>query len=183
VLATSKSLCEDLFVDSDKPNKKGFTMSIENAILELAGAIRELAASNQKAAVAGSLMTKEQRQAFYGESVRAVAPADPVADLKEAGKTNPELASAAEELEQAVQKVEADAKAEKAAPAPEEISAADTTLDYKIDVKPVLLKVFKAHGQPALKGLLDKFGVPNGDKLSADQLPAVLSEANALLAD
>lgn len=89
-------------------------------------------------------------------------------------------------LEQAIKDGAASAKAEKDA----ELEAAVTkveeeskALDYKTDVRPVLLALAKKAGQPELKDLLTKYGAATGDKLTADQFAGIVADANALIAN
>ena len=57
-----------------------------------------------------------------------------------------------------------------------------TELDYKTEVRPVLLALHKAKGKDALAALLKKYEVSNGDQLKALQFAPILADANAQLA-
>jgi hypothetical protein len=179
-------------------------MSMEQAILELAAALRDQAAAQREAnevnrataagyeravtayamanapvEVAGGVQhSVEVREQAEGLSVQQVAehfnvPADvlhaAVAE-KSAGPVKPDA-----DLEQAVQKVEAGAGKVEEAPGA-------APLDYNKDVKPVLLSLIKAKGKPVLVEMLGRYGVEKADALSADALPKVLAEVQALLA-
>lgn len=165
-------------------------MSMENAILELAAAMREQAAAQresnevQRATAAGY----ERAVTAYatGEQRKDVAQANEQVSAKMAGD-KPEVKDA--EIEKAVQKVEADAKKEGAATSAatsqestDDSSDALVELDYTKDVRPVLLAVNKKAGQPELKALLTKFGAATGDKLKPEQYGEVLAAANKILA-
>lgn len=175
-------------------------MSMENAILELAAAIRALAASNL--ATAGS---PEHARAY--EHAQHEAQMDRLVVAEKA------------QLEQAVTKVETDAKAEQkkvmaqveadrkpstakeavadalakakaekqgAALAVEEDPLDATPLDYEKDVKPKLIAVGK--DKSALVALLASMDVGAGKTYAkADQLPVakfgeIVAEADAILA-
>jgi len=180
-------------------------MSIENAILELAAAIRELAASNL--ATAGS---------------PALAAAYEAAEHNKAMNKLVALDTAERELEKAVAKVETDAKAEQkkvmaaveadrkpttakaaiedalakakkakdaeAAPVVEEDDplADSTPLDYEKDVKPKLVQVGK--NKQEMVDLLASFGVgkdltyAKADMLPADKFGAVVAACDKILA-
>lgn len=156
-------------------------MSIENAILELAAAIR-YAADKNTTRIAGF---HPALAAPYGEVC---------ATLTEAA-----------ELEKAVAQVEADAKAEKqsaakqaiadalakakaekeaeAAPVVEEtdplLDDAPVELDYEKDVKPLLVKVGRDKQQ--LVDLLGKFNAKNGAGIAKADYPAVVAAANKII--
>lgn len=148
-------------------------MSIENAILELAAAIRYAADRNNgnghAIAAANHLTPREEKPEPAAEEKP-----DPKADKK---KAIADAKAAAEAAAQA--KAEPEPQVDEA----DMLGADDTPLDYKKDVKPVLLQLFKGKGQSALADLLKEFGVPNGDKLTTEQLPKVLARANELLVD
>lgn len=168
-------------------------MSMEQAILELAAGMKDLAAAvrngfstpqmvegvKQVSAALAPLSEVEDpvlEQAIKdgAESARAeVVKADKkvpndetIAAMKEAEQIVANREKADAELEAAVSKVEEDSKA----------------LDYKTDVRPVLLALAKKAGQPALKDLLTKYGAATGDKLTPDQFAGIVADANALIA-
>jgi len=150
-------------------------MSLEQAILEHASALRQLA-------VAITLVGDKVPTGNWGQQPVVEAKAEKYEKTaedwaeglnKEADErwknTKGESAKADAELETAVQQVEQDAQ-EEAAP-----------LDYKADVRPVLLALNKAKGADALKGLLGKYGAANGDKLDAEHYAAIVEDAKALI--
>lgn len=139
-------------------------MSLENAILELAAGMKDLAAAvRERSAPLGDLAATAEAaiEEIKGSLVEPIEKSG-----KMPGAKDPEI-------EQAVQKVEEAAKEEQ---------AEAVELDYTKDVRPVLLAVNKKAGQPALKALLTQFGAATGDKLTADQYADVLVEANKILA-
>jgi len=148
-------------------------MSMENAILELAAAIRELAGSGQRGVGMPPAIA-----APYGAAHVA---ADQVSAQQQAESLKPDA-----ELEHAVEKVEAAAKEEKKAepaPAPKEEAKAEqpaATLDYKADVYPKLVGLAKAKGKPALVGLLKEFDAANGEALKPEQYAQVVARAAEL---
>lgn len=174
-------------------------MSMEQAILEHAGALRELAAAiksigTAQVAISGAAAivhefeqshvtpaVKAQKEAHEAalkgvtreESADKAAPAEAKKDVQaEPSPAEPAAQTAkiqvapSDELEAAVSKVEEESKA----------------LDYKTDVRPVLLALAKKAGQPALKDLLTKYGAATGDKLTADQFAGIVADANKLIA-
>lgn len=160
-------------------------MSMEQAILEHAGALRELAAAIKSMGDGGRFTGfRPELAAPYGDEKTADTPAEGAekgkpapAEAKKDVQAEPNPAEPAaptpksqvvpsDELEAAVTKVEEDSKA----------------LDYKTDVRPVLLALAKKAGQPALKDLLTKYGAATGDKLTADQFAGIVADANALIA-
>lgn len=181
-------------VDSDNNQTEETNMSIENAILELAAAIRHLAASNVG-----------QLQADLKKSQMMVG-----VHLQEAMESGRKLKEATSDtIEQDVTKVETDAKAEKqsaakqaiadalelakaakakeaaAAPVVEETDpllgdgGAAAELDYEKDVKPLLVKVGKDKQQ--LVELLGKFNAKNGAGIAKADYPAVVAAANKII--
>lgn len=155
-------------------------MSMEQAILELAAAMRE----NTAALIKASEATVHSTDAYKESMAAYTAPADEIrvkpisvestpTNVRENKVTTAGLDKAAPaavapdaELEAAVTKVEEESKA----------------LDYKTDVRPVLLALAKKAGQPALKDLLTKYGAATGDKLTPDQFAGIVADANALIA-
>lgn len=183
-------------------------MSMEQAILEHASALRELSAAikSMYAGRAGALAIGLD---LGGASDTSVVTAENKASIKNGGremgadeaaalrKGNAERAEVKPdaELEKAVSKVEKDAKPEAKKPEEKTVTQTEpsqddgqgsddglTELSYTADVRPVLLKLNKAKGADTLKALLKKFGAATGDKLTADQFVAVLADANAQLA-
>lgn len=164
-------------------------MSMEQAILEHAGALRELAAAIKSMGSVSftaqpSLMTKEQVAKAFDVPVDLVQEeAHPPADHSGTAKVIAEsISKRVEQVKATTEKadaVEPDAELEAAVTKVEEDSKA---LDYKTDVRPVLLALAKKAGQPALKDLLTKYGAATGDKLTADQFAGIVADANALIA-
>lgn len=167
-------------------------MSIENAILEHAAAVRELSASI-KAMYAGradALALPASQGGLVGAAVQAAESAGlgtVVRAAAEIGATKPQKDV---ELEQAAQKVEADAKieeensrhAERDEQAQKEEAAELAVLVYEKDVRPVLLAAIKKAGKDKVAEMLARYGVDKADKLKPEQLPAVLAEAQKLAA-
>lgn len=55
-------------------------------------------------------------------------------------------------------------------------------LDYKTDVRPFAVELYKAEGgQTAMAAIFDEFGVTNATELTADQLPAFLAAVKKAL--
>lgn len=128
-------------------------MSIENAILELAAAIRELAG-------ASSDRTK----------------ADTAAVEKLADKVEKTTSPAKKAVEDALAAAEK-AKAEKAAVAKEEAKEeAPAALDYDKDVAPALTAYAKAQGRDKLVALLSKYQAKNGAGLKVADYAAVMAD-------
>lgn len=151
-------------------------MSLEQAILELAAAMKEQAAAQresnevQRATAAGyekavtAYAIGGQRKRSSEDEAGKQAHNDELAQQSKTEEVKPDA-----ELETAVQQVEQAAQ-EEAAP-----------LDYKADVRPVLLALNKAKGADALKGLLGKYGAATGDKLDAEHYAAIVADAKALI--
>lgn len=184
---------------------------MENAILEhaaalreLAGAVRDLTRQTDGAVIAGTRVTgfrDEFAAPYTGDLVvngnikatgdvyaRVAAKADGVQEkveraVQKVGDTVQKMEQAAKdaEIEQAVQKVEQAAKEEKAPPAAE--PAAEHP-DFAKDVRPVLLTAVKtAHvGKAGVAALLAKYDATHADKLDPKHYTAVIAEANALIA-
>lgn len=184
-------------------------MSMENAILELAAAIRALAASNL--ATAGSpeharayehaqheaqmdrLVVAEKAQLEQAVTkVETDAKAEQkkvMAQVEADRKPSTAKEAIAEALAKAKAEALAKAKAEKeaaAAPVVEEDSLDTTPLDYEKDVKPKLIAVGK--DKSALVALLASMDVGAGKTYAkADQLPVakfgeIVAAADAILA-
>jgi lipopolysaccharide biosynthesis regulator YciM len=170
-------------------------MSMEQAILEHAGALRELAAAVKSmgdsgrvtgfrpelAAPYGDEKVAEVKDAVLEQAIKDGAESARAEVVKADKKVpNDETIAAMKEAEQIVANREkADAELEAAVSKVEEESKA---IDYKTDVRPVLLALAKKAGQPALKDLLTKYGAATGDKLTADQFAGIVADANALIA-
>ena len=132
-------------------------MSLEQAILEHASALREVAAAIRERNAPINAVVAQISEAVEEVKNFATEPADQA----KAEEVKPDA-----ELETAVQQVE------------QEEAAA---LDYKTDVRPVLLALNKAKGADALKGLLGKYGAATGDKLDAEHYAAIVADAKALI--
>jgi hypothetical protein len=109
-----------------------------------------------------------------GAAIQAAEPAPAAEDLP-IRKRTPQDAPAEQHAEEKAAAEENLATAEKT-------DASAAAIDYAKEVKPLLVKVSTAKGRDALVTLLAKFGVSKGDQLPQDQLAAVLTEINALLA-
>lgn len=178
-------------------------MSMENAILEHAAALRELSAAikamyaGRADALALSVDGGEQSDKVAG-ALRIIAGASPAEILTAAtpakGSTKKSEPKADAELEQSVQKVESDAAAEKARiDADTKAAEANRTevhlgddvapeLDYAKDVRPVLLAAIKKGKRAEIEAHLAAAGVAKADQLKPEQLPAVLKLATQLAA-
>lgn len=182
-------------------------MSMENAILEHAAALRELSASikamhagrgdalalpasqgglvNQVVEKAAADAAKGEATSPARQAIQAALDAAKAGSTKAAGKPDAEL-------EQAVQKVEDSAAAEKAridadtkaaeANRTEVHLEAPADLDYAKDVRPVLLAAIKAAGKDTVATMLKTFGVEKADQLKPAQLPGAVAEAQKLIA-
>lgn len=156
-------------------------MSMEQAILELAAGMKELAAAvragfGSERVVAGVDQVKAALAPLAERlGMTRVTESTPV---KKRGELVQPEARAADGAEQPI--------SEEIKAVSDEIEAKDSVapadLDYTKDVRPVLLAVNKKAGQPALKALLTKFGAATGDKLKPEQFTDVLAEANKILA-
>lgn len=162
-------------------------MSMEQAILELAAAMREQAAAQresnevQRETAAGY----ERAVTAYGKTFNEVSAADPVQDkAAELAEARTERVAATKEA--AAQDAKANEKPAEVKPDAELDKAVEqveqAALDYKKDVYPVLLQVSKTKGKEALRKLLDQFGAKTGDALKADDFAAILAAGNELLA-
>lgn len=160
-------------------------MSMENAILELAAAIRYAADRNNGTGRALAAAPVEEEKETTSPARQAIQSA---LDAAKAGTKQQQDA----ELEQAVQKVEEEnsrhaerdekAQKEEAAEQEAEKQNAPADLDYAKDVRPVLLAAIKKSGKDAVAAMLATFGVDKADKLTAEQLPGALAEAQKLAA-
>lgn len=166
-------------------------MSIENAILELAAAIRELAASNLSnqagSHIARALMTVSTPAADTIEQDVAKVETDAKAEQKKVmaqveadRKPSPAKEAVQRALDAAKAEKEAEKEAAKPAPVVEEDPLNAAPLDYDKDVKPKLKDVGKNRDELGL--LLKEFGVSNGGQLTAEQFPKILARANEILA-
>lgn len=150
-------------------------MSMEQAILELAAGMKELAAAVRAGFGSERMVVGVNEAAAVVQKFDDSLKGDP--KEKEAHEQKLQ-ARAADGAEQPI--------AEEIKAVSDEIEAKDSVtpadLDYTKDVRPVLLAVNKKSGQPALKALLTKFGAASGDKLKPEQFTEVLAEANKILA-
>lgn len=165
-------------------------MSIENSITELAAAIRMLAEG-----IAGAARSNAHGQiaAALGEAASAVAE---VTKNTEVRGTTAEDAAADQipgrknrdaELEQAVAKVEADAKKNAGAADTATSTAADTAgpatgaasadLDYEKDVKPVLIAYSMATDKQTMTEYVKSFGVDKAPQLPKEKFAEVIAGA------
>lgn len=179
-------------------------MSMENAILEHASALRELGQAMKDAAMMNAEVAKLNGEMLLAQARQVGAVGNvltPDTNFGTGDKAAPADAVKADaDLEDSVSKVEQKATAEKKladekAAKQKEIEAAqqadidhqakqkaadDKVLDYKADVVPALLALQKKTG--GLKDLLTKFGVAKGDQLKAEQYADIVAQANKLAA-
>jgi hypothetical protein len=146
-------------------------MSIENAILDHAAALRELAAAIRATIGAGA----PAHDVAVAVSAPAAAAAQVAAEVAKPTTAKEAVAAAM---------AAAAAKAEEApapAPAPTPASAAAATpLSYEKDVQPLLVQVGKNRDQ--LVELLREFGAKNGAGIKDADYPAVVAKATAIIA-
>jgi hypothetical protein len=159
-------------------------MSIENCILELAAAIRELAASNLATAgdtrhvgVLAALTAPYGKKADTIEQDVAKVESDAKAAQQ---KAMDKVSTGKAEIAAALEKAKAEKEAAKPAPAPEpEDDPLDAApLDWNNDIRPVLLKT----GKDELTKLMAKYEIPKGGKAPAEKWADLLAEANAIVA-
>lgn len=163
-------------------------MSIENAITDHAAALRELAAAI-RATVGSGAITKLAACVEEVKPAAALVKADPELDAAVAKVE----ADAKAEQKKVMEMVEADRKpttakeainvalaAAKAAKAEKAAPAEPVTLDWENDVRPVLVSVGKQ--RDVLVALMAKYDVPKGGKAPAEKWADLLAEANAIIA-
>jgi hypothetical protein len=175
-------------------------MSMENAIEQHAAALNNLAEALRSAFDGLAALANLGKQLQTGgvqhttlaaaaESVKAQADEDTKKTRAKAEKAEPLKKDA--EVEQAVEKVEADAKKDvQTAPSPADTAAPNTSspdadsdetpLDYNKDVKPALLAAIKAKGKEAVQALIKSYGVDKADQIDPAQLGDLLAKAKAL---
>jgi hypothetical protein len=141
-------------------------MSIENAILDHAAALRELAAAI-RATIGTSAPAHD-----VAVAVSAPAAAQVVAEVAEPTTAKEAVAAALA----AVKAEKTPAPASAPTPAP----AAAAPLSYEKDVQPLLLQVGKNRDQ--LVELLREFGAKNGAGIKDADYPAVVAKATAIIA-
>lgn len=156
-------------------------MSMEQAILEHASALRELGQAMKDAAIMNAEVAKLNGEMLLAQA-RQIVVADDVSltdDQKAANKVEQKAQAETKKSVSAV--VSSEQKQDPATATTEEtIGTDDKVLDYKDDVTPVLLALHKKTG--GLKDLLTKFGVAKGDQLKPEQFADIVAQANALLA-
>lgn len=171
-------------------------MSIENAVLELAAAIRHLADSNREIASAAPIGCAQGDDHMLTAAALRDKKAAEIKGTKQAeAAKNQEKIEAERELEKSVTNVEAAAKnaasaagtATAAADTQTTAGAADTataeaqtSYDYAKDVQPLLVKVGKNRDQ--LVALLKSFGAAKGADIKPADYAAVIAKANELIA-
>lgn len=186
-------------------------MSLEQAILDHAAAIRELAAamtgSGRRVGMPAALAAPyiggtgqaevnaaldrddKVQQAKDAELEAAVAKVEDEATMtRSTPRAQIDAALAAARAEKAAEaKKAAGSKTAPAAPAAPSTSAPaapsepGASLDYAKDVKPTLVELVKIRTRDALVGLLAKYEAKNGESLTAEQLPLILADAQALI--
>lgn len=151
-------------------------MSIENAILELAAAIRYAADKNTVPVSVGQALTlvAEADVAELEKDVTKVETDAKAEQKKVMAMVEADRKSAAK---QAVEDALAKAKAEKEAAAK---PLGGAPLDWDKDVRPALLVVGK--DRDALVKLMAKYDVPKGGKAPTEKWADLLAEANAIVA-
>lgn len=147
-------------------------MSIENAILDHAAALRELAAAIRATIGTGAPAHD------VAVAVSAPAPAAAQVAAEVAKPTTAKEAVAAAMA--AVKAEEAPAPAPASTPAPAEAQVAAAPLSYEKDVQPLLVQVGKNRDQ--LVELLREFGAKNGAGIKDADYPAVVAKATAIIA-
>lgn len=177
-------------------------MSLENAILDHAAALRELAAAFVTSATARNQASAVLEKAYAQSSSAAESKGHIEITISDEEKQKiRDAAKKDAELEEAVQKVEAEAKArDEKADAKKNAGAADTQtstggatagsveeqgsadLDYEKHVKPILIKLASAKGKPEMTALVQSFGVTKATELKGAQLAQIVAKANALMA-
>lgn len=170
-------------------------MGIEQAILELAAAIRELAASNL--ASAGSpAHAAAYETAQHNKEMNALCAADTIeqdvakveADAKAAQqKAMDKVSTGKAEIAAALEKAKAEkepkldqSRALKDAELPKDDPLDAAPLDWDKDVRPALLAVGK--DRDALVKLMGKYDVPKGGKAPVEKWADLLAEANSIVA-
>jgi hypothetical protein len=173
---------------------KGMNMSIEDAILEHAGALRELAAAirsltgQMDGAVVAGQVRNEKAASQVDESMGK--PSKPAAERVAATK---EAAAQDAKANEAKKPESGDQKASSEKPAGNGAVSSDAELDktveqveqkaleYKADVYPVLIQVSKK-SKDKLRELLTKYDAKTGDTLASKHFAAIVADANAYLA-
>lgn len=172
-------------------------MSMENAILELAAAMTKLANANLACAAA-----TEASNGAYRAALGAYSAATNTGSGNRLVTTDAELETAITKVEDAAKAeqkkvmalVEADRKAakagvqaaldkaaaEKAKSVEDDPLGTDVELDWAKDVRPALVSVGK--DKAVLVELMTKYQVPKGGQAPVELWPALLAEANAILA-
>lgn len=183
-------------VDSDNNQTEETNMGIEQAILELAAAIRyaadkdysttRLAVASGLADAAAPLDTIEQDVAKVETDAKAAQ--QKAMDKVSTGKAEIAAALAAAKAEKEAAQNKAD-DAAKAAAFQAKIDADNAVacdpldaapLDWDKDVRPALLAVGK--DRDALVKLMGKYEVPKGGKAPTEKWADLLAEANAIVA-
>lgn len=178
-------------VDSDNNQTEETNMSIENAILELAAAIRYAADKNTVPVLGNSLghasaiATLKTDEALLAEMEKAATKVETDAKAKQEKVMALVEADRKSAAKQAVADALAKAEAEKKAKVEEDDQLAgdplDTaSLDWDKDVRPALLAVGK--DRDALVKLMAKYDVPKGGKAPNEKWADLLAEANAIVA-
>jgi len=171
-------------------------MSIENAILELAAAIRYAADKNAKPVTALARAAANSGAPLTADTTTDTIEADVTKVETDAKAEQKKVMSAVEAdrkpstAKEAVADALARAKAEKDAEANAGLDAADlldaSPLDYEKDVKPKLVQVGK--NKQEMVDLLASFGVgkdltyAKADQLPADKFGAVVAACDKILA-
>ena len=162
-------------------------MSMEQAILELAGGMKELAVAVREAAMMnaectklnGEMMLAQARQ--FNTVGNVLTPEDEMEEAVTKVENKQALQAQEKEIGEKAKQAQEKQLADAAAKEDDKlIDADDKVLDYKADVVPPLLALEKKN--KGLKALLTEFGVTKGDQLKPEQYPAIIARATALAA-
>lgn len=155
-------------------------MALEQAILELAAGMKEMAAAIRSAVGArGVEVTAQLESTQLSTETTAETGATKAAEPEKKEDTKAESEPAASDKTADVIKAVSDEIETKGTVMSDGDIAA---LDYAKDVRPVLLAAIKKAGKETVAAVLKKFGVDKADQLKVEQLPAVLAEAQKLVA-
>lgn len=160
-------------------------MSIENAILELAAAIRY--AADKTAGGTGNIAKLIENVTGGGQVLaasdeldKAVTKVETDAKAEQKKVMEQVAADRKHDAKSAVAEALKNAEAAKAKPVEEDDPLGAVELDWDKDVRPALLAVGK--DRDALVKLMAKYEVPKGGKAPAEKWADLLAEANAIVA-
>lgn len=151
-------------------------MSMEDAINNLASAINNLAATRQPQVVTITSQADDAKATPVRGTTTAEAARNQAALESERKAAQKAVMAAVEADRKPVEKsAEMDAAVDKV------IAAASGPIDYKKDALPVLTLLVKKDA-PAMRKILDSYGVQKASELAPDDLAAVVAQVNELLA-